>query len=338
MVKVSIIVPIYNVEKYLPRCMNSLLHQTLVDVEFILVNDGSPDNCAALCNEYAMQDNRIKVLHKANAGLGFARNSGIELATGEFVAFIDSDDYVGPKMFEMLYNVAKINSSDTVYCGFNRVDENLTVRPVQEVKELTTFNSRDEINNFLVDMVGNEPSATADRKYQMSVWRAIYSKEIIDRYKIKFHSERQFISEDIIFHIDYLQMASKVAFLPDPLYFYCINGVSLSASYRKDRFERYKVLSVELDRKLSLLGLANYRQSVDRLFIGYVRSLIFSLKNYDMTNEERRAVLKEVSSDEFWHKVITRYPCNISPLKYRIATYLITHNCYKFLMLMAKTK
>ena len=92
--KVSIIVPVYNVEKYLDRCMESLLNQTLKDIEIILVDDGSPDNCPQICDEYAKKDSRVKVVHKVNAGLGYARNSGLDVASGEYVAFVDSDDYV----------------------------------------------------------------------------------------------------------------------------------------------------------------------------------------------------------------------------------------------------
>ena len=110
--KVSIIVPVYNVEKYLDRCMQSLLGQTLKELEIILVDDGSPDNSPALCDNYeSASDNLhwpiIKVIHKINEGLGFARNSGLEIATGEYIAFLDSDDFVDVNMYEQLYLKAK---------------------------------------------------------------------------------------------------------------------------------------------------------------------------------------------------------------------------------------
>ena len=97
--KVSIIVPVYNVEKYLVRCMESLLNQTLKEIEIILVDDGSPDNCPQMCDEYARRDSRVKVIHKSNAGLGYARNSGLDVAVGEYIAFVDSDDYVDTSMY-----------------------------------------------------------------------------------------------------------------------------------------------------------------------------------------------------------------------------------------------
>lgn len=103
--KVSIVVPIYNVESYLERCIQALLNQTLKDIEIILIDDGSPDHCPQICNEYAQKDSRIKVIHKKNAGLGYARNSGLEIARGKYLAFVDSDDYVEANMYLSLIHI-----------------------------------------------------------------------------------------------------------------------------------------------------------------------------------------------------------------------------------------
>ena len=100
--KISVIVPIWNVEKYLDRCIQSILNQTLKDIEIILVDDESPDNCPSMCDDYAKRYSNIKVIHKKNGGLGYARNSGLELATGKYVAFLDSDDWVEKEAYEQL--------------------------------------------------------------------------------------------------------------------------------------------------------------------------------------------------------------------------------------------
>ena len=104
--KVSIIVPIYRVEKYLSQCVDSLLCQTLEEIEIILVDDGSPDNCGRIADEYARQDSRVKVIHQENAGLSAARNTGIRAATGEYIGFVDSDDWAGPEMFRRSFQSA----------------------------------------------------------------------------------------------------------------------------------------------------------------------------------------------------------------------------------------
>ena len=115
--KISVIIPIYNTGQYLPECVESVRSQTLRDIEIILVDDGSPDNAPQICDEYATIDERIKVIHKKNGGLGFARNSGLDMATGEYVSFIDSDDFIDTNMMQTLYETAKEYDADEVRSG-----------------------------------------------------------------------------------------------------------------------------------------------------------------------------------------------------------------------------
>ena len=119
--KVSVIIPVYNVEKTLPRCIDSVIGQSLKDIEIILVDDGSPDKSPEICDEYRCKDSRIKVFHKPNEGLGYTRNYGIERAQGEYVAFVDSDDYIASDMLDKLYNTAIKEDADVVYGGYYRV-------------------------------------------------------------------------------------------------------------------------------------------------------------------------------------------------------------------------
>ena len=116
MPKVSVIIPVYNVEKYLSECLDSVVNQTLKDIEIICVNDGSPDGSAAILEEYAQKDNRIKVITQENRGLSEARNSGLKIASGEYIAFLDSDDYIDLKFFEQLYKRGIESNSDVVVC------------------------------------------------------------------------------------------------------------------------------------------------------------------------------------------------------------------------------
>ena len=117
--KVSFIVPVYRVEKYLEQCVNSVLNQTYQNIELILVDDGSPDNCPKMCDEYAFEDNRVKVVHKPNGGLSDARNAGLSVATGEYIIFMDSDDFwTSNNHLEQLMNIVKTNS-DCDFIGFN---------------------------------------------------------------------------------------------------------------------------------------------------------------------------------------------------------------------------
>lgn len=114
---ISIIVPVYNVEKYLPKCIDSILAQTFTDFELILVDDGSPDRCGEICDEYAGKDSRIVVIHKENGGQSSARNMGLDIARGEYIGFVDSDDYIAKDMYETLYNNLVNNNADISICG-----------------------------------------------------------------------------------------------------------------------------------------------------------------------------------------------------------------------------
>lgn len=218
MIKISIILPIYNVEKYLNRCMNSLLNQTLNDIEIIMVDDGSPDNSPKMCDEYAKKDSRVKVIHKRNEGLGYARNSGLEIATGEYVAFVDSDDYIDLSMYAVLYDEAVSSNADAVFCGFKTEVKKGVWLDSNEVTERTEWGGSN-INDFMLDMVACAPHVKKERKYQMSVWHSIYRSDIINKYNIRFHSERDVVSEDIPFQIDFLKYANKVVYLPKSFYY-----------------------------------------------------------------------------------------------------------------------
>lgn len=139
--KLSIIVPVYNVEPYLRRCVDSILNQTFSDFELILVDDGSPDSCGAICDDYAARDRRIKVIHKANGGVSYARNEGLDIAQGEYIGFVDSDDYIHPKMYEILVGVIEREQVDLVQCGYQRVcpEETTTYFPIDGFPEVRKY-------------------------------------------------------------------------------------------------------------------------------------------------------------------------------------------------------
>ena len=125
--KISIIVPIYNVEKYLRKCIDSILNQSYDNLQIILVDDGSPDNCPKICDEYLNKDNRIQVIHKSNGGLSSARNAGIKVANGKYIAFIDSDDYIELNMIEKLVNAIEKSNADLCICGIRWVNKDGTL-------------------------------------------------------------------------------------------------------------------------------------------------------------------------------------------------------------------
>ena len=176
---VSVVLPIYGVEKYLDRCVTSIVNQTYSNLEIILVDDGSRDNCPQMCDAWAEKDSRIKVVHKANAGLGMARNTGIENATGEYICFFDSDDYVALDTIEKAYALAKKEASDLVIFGLSRVDRNGTVVKtyIPQTDKVTCAGA--EVQNvFLPDLIATKKNSVY-RNLWMSAWACLYSMDLM---------------------------------------------------------------------------------------------------------------------------------------------------------------
>lgn len=195
MALVSIVVPIYKVEKYLSRCVQSLLNQTLKDIEIILVDDGSPDKCPEMCEDYLKVDKRIKVVHKENGGLSSARNAGINVATGKYIGFVDSDDSILPTMYEELYNV--INKYN---CDFAMSDYERIMRDGREnLKSLNIAKGYYDKNRIIKEIY---PELIMGRNLDygplLSVWHCLYNSNFLRQYNLRFDEEVKW-SEDNIF-------------------------------------------------------------------------------------------------------------------------------------------
>lgn len=205
--KISVIVPVYNVEKYLSKCVDSIIKQTYRNLEIILIDDGSPDNCGAICDEYAEKDNRIKVIHKPNGGLSDARNAGLDIATGEYIAFVDSDDYIAENMIEKLYERLIKDGSDMALCGFEYVNESYG----------SAEDNKTDITNCIVDEKGffNEMYG-CNQVYCVVAWNKLYKKALFEneRYDYAKCHEDQFIIHRLV------MKCNKISFLEDKLYFY----------------------------------------------------------------------------------------------------------------------
>lgn len=330
---ISIIVPIYNVQEYLDRCMKTLLNQTYKNIEIILVDDESPDDCPKMCDKYAKIDQRIKVIHKKNGGLGFARNSGLEIAQGKYIVFVDSDDYVTENMCELLYNAAKKYDADVVYGSiFYANGENIHENKV--VTKETIWKGNKEVKQLLLDFIATKPKEKRDTIMEVSVWKALFRKKIFDEYNIKFISERQFISEDVIFDIDYLSKCNCVVAIPEPIYFYCVNPNSLSKVFRTDRFQKVKKLYYEIIRKLlPIYGEEVSNMRCDRFLIARARTNAKQIIHHKeiIGTAAMMQALRNICEDEDIKMILKRYPVNLLPFKYKLVAYLMKYRCYYLL-------
>ena len=233
---ISVIVPVYNTEKYLDRCIESITKQTYTDLEIILIEDGSPDGCAQICDAWAERDDRIKVMHKVNGGLSAARNTGIEMATGEFICFVDSDDYIDHDTIEKAYSLAKKTAAEVVMFGMRFV--NATGKITGEMlptPSKTTYSGAEIQDVFVPEMIGKDPKTGKSFCIMLSVCSAMFSTELINRTGWRFVSEKKVISEDVYALLALFRDVNCVSILSDIYYNYCENTISVTRTYRADR-------------------------------------------------------------------------------------------------------
>ena len=202
-IKVSVIVPVYNVEKFIDKCLNSLVNQTLKEIEIIVVNDGTKDNSQKIIDKYVKKyPDKIKSYIKENGGQGSARNYGLEKANGEYIGYVDSDDFVEKDMYKKLYNKAKENNYDIVVCGNYNVSEDY------QNKNIDTF-----INNYNTDLENIFFG-------KMAVWNKIYKRDILIKNKLEFKEKVWY--EDLAFTLKAIMNSNTFAFIDEPLYDYLI--------------------------------------------------------------------------------------------------------------------
>ena len=236
--KVSIVIPIYKAEKYMKQCVDSVLAQTYKNIEVILVEDGSPDRCGEICDEYAKEDTRIKVIHKENEGVSKARNEGLSLATGEYIQFVDSDDYLESNMIELLVSTMEQQKVDLVVCGF--YEENQSFSRISSPGEHTGTYSKKEI----LENITQNPYSL----HYGVLWNKLYKNEYIKE-QLRFQEDMDF-GEDFIFNLGYLANIKEIYVLEEPLYRYIrYNGDSLMYRQTKGKEQKDKYLEY-LEKRL----------------------------------------------------------------------------------------
>ncbi len=335
---ISVIVPVYNVDKYLRQCVESIINQTYKDLEIILVDDKSTDESGKICDELAKEDNRIKVIHKLkNEGLGYARNTALEIVNGEYVTFVDSDDYLDNDAIERMYNAISNEMVDACIGGFKRVN-NEGIISKEVVYNTEKFSEPKEVKNLMLRLIGSAPNKKDS--IRMSVWNCMYNMDIIKKYNIRFESEKKYLSEDIFFDIRYYNYAKRAIVLSNSCYNYRYNETSLTKRYRKDRFETakemYKKEKEELE-KFNLYDEAKYRLS-RQFFISTFACIIqentkISKKKIWQSIEK----IRNICSDELLINIINEYPIKQLGLKQKIFLKLIQHK-NAFLLYIASKK
>lgn len=211
MPKVSIIIPVYNVQNFLQECLESVVTQTLKEIEIICVNDGSTDESLSILEKYALKDNRIKIINKTNAGYGHTMNVGMDKASGEYIGIVESDDFVTTDMYRRLYEIAQSNDIDIIKADFyNFVDKH---KNIKKTYRSLTYGKKDYYKKIL------NPAETKEVfKFIMNTWSGIYKKRFLDKYKIRHNETPGASYQDNGFFFQTFSLAKKIYFLDEPLY------------------------------------------------------------------------------------------------------------------------
>ena len=301
---ISIIIPVYNTEKYLEKCIKSVLNQSIKNIEVILIDDGSTDGSGIICDKYAKIDNRIIVIHQENKGVSTARNAGIQKSTGEYIGFVDADDYIESNMFEILCNNINNCNSDIVICNYNLIKKNkVQGKNFRNIKEIITR------EKFLYNMANNT--------FNGFLWNKLYKKSIILKNNLKL-DEKISYCEDFVFNVEYSQFVNKASVVNYRLYNYVQRKESVVnrafSSKRLDVLNSYnkiidklKNYNTSIVRKYEIL----YTEEAIRLENLYLKSKYRNEYDYKIIKDAKRKYFKKV----IFYKNLT--------LKQRIKFYII---------------
>lgn len=282
---ISIIVPIYNVEKYLKQCIDSIINQTYKNIEIILIDDGSPDRCGAICDEYSKKDNRIIVIHKKNGGLSDARNRGIDIANGKYLTFIDSDDFVDSDYIEKLYNSIKLHNTQIAQCGISKVNKsNETI-----TKLCYEGNGVKTSHEILNDLYGKHIIEN------VVVWNKMYAKELFANIRFpvgKIH-EDEFTTYKIFYSVN------NISLLKDCLYNYRQTNESIiGKKFNKKRLDLLDALEERISFFKNNKEDVLYIKTLES-YIGQLKIYFIKVKKYIENSDDIQQSIKQKYKTEY---------------------------------------
>lgn len=306
---VSVIVPVYNVERYLKRCVESILEQTHKNIEIILIDDGSTDSSGMICDEYSKTEDLIKVVHKENEGLGRARNTGMEYATGDYFMFVDSDDDIAADTVESLLGDSLDNDCELTIGNFIYNNEAMPM-PLEQ----KTYRSTDVVNIVLLHLLGSD--GNKNDNLSVSACGNLYKKSVISENNITFPSEWKLIWEDMVFNMHLLPHLNAVFIDHRPYYTYYYNETSTTHKYDSDKLNKiltmYEYMGTEIKKiQFSTEDIAELaRQRFLYGIIGNIRTALKLEVLYRKQNGFRRTVqnIGKALHDKRLISIINAYP------------------------------
>lgn len=328
--KVSIIVPIYNVEQYIRKCVDSILNQTYDNLEIILIDDGSPDECGKICDEYADINSRIKVIHKKNGGLSDARNAGLKICTGEYITFVDADDYLLPNHVADL--LSNIKNADICISGYCTLYDGTIQKPNYKF-ERTEYKDDKKINlveHLLLGKANNQEFPF----HLMPVWKNLYRSDFLKENDLTFVSERKIYAEDFIFNLSAYYLSKSIVLICDANIVHLINKESLSQSYRKGYFELQKCLRKTTEQFISAHMSSDLLDEYNKRLPAM---LAYSLFKENQTNKNTAITnTKNILSDSYAIDILLRFKKCESGVKEVVIFYLAKHHRVKCIYYFVK--
>lgn len=321
---ISVIVPVYNVEKYLDRCIESIVNQTYKNLEIILVDDGSPDNSLKMCDDWAKKDKRIKVIHKKNSGVSSARNAGMNKSKGEWITFVDADDYIEPTYVEDMLNKANETNSKYICCGYNKIYSN-NLESINSAGTTKVLNSKEYIISLL----------NVQNGYGF-VHMKLINKDIIN--SVRFN-ETLTVGEDALFNIELCKKIDKVVIYNKTLYNYRVNIDSVVRRYDDNYVNKYTDSMKTMTKYIN----SNYKNDVGvklnlSNYIVYHLMLICVNYCYNPKNDNKYASLKEVCEMEMYKNAIKNSNYDNLSLSRKVTLFTIKSKLYFLTALICKMR
>ncbi|MGL5933460.1 MAG: glycosyltransferase family 2 protein [Cetobacterium sp.] len=289
--KISIIVPVYKVEKYLAKCIDSILAQTFKNFEVILVNDGSPDRCGEICDEYAKKDNRIKVIHKENGGQASARNIGLDIAKGSYIGFLDSDDWIEPTMYEVLYELSINNNSEISIVGTRLISSKKDIQ-VDDFELVKIFTRERAMKEVLSGKYFNEV-----------VWGKLFKKELFN--DLKFKEKIKYEDTDFLYKV--IDKANSLSYSSSKLYNYLIReGSTMDLAFKEISIDHIYIYD-----EMYKFYLDNYPKLKDIVLLRLLDNSLISLNKLILNNVDRKYDYKVFEI----RKILNKYTFEILRIK-----------------------
>lgn len=308
--KLSVIVPVYQVEEFLPRCIDSILAQTYKDFELILVNDGTKDDCPRIMAEYAKKDDRIRQIHKENGGLSSARNAGMKIARGEYITFVDSDDYIAPDLFADALAAAEQTGAELVVWNYRKVFDNeiggAYLDMADEVIDLDAMGLQTYYYKYWFPY-----------KHGFEAWNKLYRHNVIEREKLEFQLNHEILSEDMMFSAMYLMHTHRIAALSKPYYYYYMRSGSIMNSAKPRAAHRLMTLAVRLCDYIQGMGR---KELDDVLPVMCYDMLLAKGIGLDPSMEDVYAAMEEYRQNETMRRLLKRLISPVPLLKYMFRT------------------